>query len=257
VHIHGRKPDCPWQCTDDPAVYAEINAKIQAKCPGMIVNNTTGGGITTTMEDRLRCLDARPEIASLNLGPDMSRFTLRERPAPLPSPHEKIDVDDCLPFTYGMIDKLAEKMKKNGIKPEMELYHEGQYWVVRELIAKKLIEPPYMIQFIMGYQTSAYPTLDNVIHLARALPKESVFSVAGIGKYQWHMITMAILMGGHVRVGLEDNLYERKGEFLKSNAHAVEKVVRIAKELGRPIATPAQAREILGLPEMPTGCGHD
>jgi 3-keto-5-aminohexanoate cleavage enzyme len=247
VHIHGRDPDNLALSAEDPAVYREINARVRELCPDLIINNTTGGGPGMTMEARYRCLEALPELASLNMGPDMSRFRLPARPAPLPHPHDELIFDDCLPFTYGIIEQLATVMKERGIKPEMETYHSGQFWVGNAVIDAGLVEPPYLFQFVMGYQTSAFPTPANLVRLVDELPQQSVFFVCGIGPFQLPMTTMSILMGGHVRVGLEDNLYYRRGQKLRGNGEAVERVVRIARELNREIATPAQAREMLGL----------
>lgn len=247
VHIHGRDPSNLPMSVEDPDVYRQINALVREQCPDLIINNTTGGGPGMSMDSRYRCLEARPELASLNMGPDMSRFRLPARPDTLPHPHEELVFDDCLPFTYGIIHRLAEVMKEQGVKPEMEMYHSGQYWVSSSLIEAAAIEPPYMFQFVMGYQTSAFPTPSNIVHLVQELPSDSVFFVCGIGPHQLPMTTMSILMGGHVRVGLEDNIYYRRGQKLLGNGEAVERTVRIARELNREIATPSQAREILGL----------
>ncbi len=252
IHIHGRDPECLYKCTDDWRVYYEINKLVREKCPDIIINNTTGGDMNITMEARYRCLDAKPELASLNMGPEMVKFSMPPRQAPLPHPHDGIYYDSCTPYTYGILAKLATVMKEKGIKPEMEVYHPGQYWVSQELIKQGLIEPPYLFQFVMGYQTSSFPTPQNLIDLVRDMPNGSVFSTIGIGKYQWAMTTMGIILGGNVRVGLEDNLYMKRGQRIKNNAEAVEKIVRIARELGREIATPAQAREMLGVSPKPS-----
>lgn len=252
VHIHGRSPQNWAECTKDPEVYREINRRVREKCPEIIINNTTGGGPTTTMEDRFRCLDALPEMASLNMGPDMSRFRIGARLSPLPHPHDEQIFDECIPFTYGIIEDLARAMKERGIKPEMEIYHPGEYWPAREIIEKRLAEPPYLFQFVMGYQSSSFPTPENLLNLIRELPKGSVFSTIGIGKFQWIMTTMSILLGGNVRVGLEDNVYLSRGKKLKGNGEAVERIVRIARELNREIATPAQARAMLGVSAKPS-----
>jgi 3-keto-5-aminohexanoate cleavage enzyme len=252
VHIHGRDPDDFTNCTDDPEVYREILGKVREKCPDMILNITTGGGPTTTDEGRFAILDAGPEMATLNLGPDMERFELAARTSPLPHPREAMVVDVCLPFTYGFIDRLAAAMLEKGVKPELEIYHQGQYWVSRGLSEHGLMEPPYSYQFVMGVQTAAFPTPWNVLNLLHELPASSLFTVAGVGRFQWPMVTLGIILGGNVRVGLEDNLYERRGRKLKGNGEAVEKVVRLAEELGREIATPAQARQMLGLSATPS-----
>lgn len=249
VHIHGRDPENLPMSAESPAVYAEINARVRELCPDLIINNTTGGGPGMSMESRIRCLEASPELASLNLGPDMSRFRLPARPTPLPNAHDEIVYDDCIPFTYGFITRLAEVMKERSIKPEMETYQPGHFWVSNGLIAEGLVNPPYLFQFVMGYQTSAYPTAANLSQLVSELPADSIFFVCGVGQFQLPMTTMSILMGGHVRVGLEDNIYYSRGRKLRSNGEAVERVVRVARELNRDVATPTQARDLLGLAE--------
>jgi 3-keto-5-aminohexanoate cleavage enzyme len=252
VHIHARDPEKLWDTTLDPQVCAEVNALVRQRCPDLIINNTTGGGPTTTMEDRFRGLEARPEMASLNMGPDMSRFQIKERRAPLAHPHDALQFDVCLAFTYGIMEGLAGKIQELGIIPEMEMYHGGNYWVSQELIRKGLVMPPYVFQFVMGYQTSVFPTPENVIALIRELPPESIYFVAGIGVFQLPMTTLGLLLGGHVRVGLEDNVYYSRGRKFAGNGEAVERAVRIARELNREIATPAQAREMLGLSATPS-----
>jgi 3-keto-5-aminohexanoate cleavage enzyme len=252
VHIHGRDPANFTNCTDDPAVYREILGQVRERCPELILNITTGGGPTTTDEGRFAILDSRPEMATLNLGPDMERFELAERKPPLPHPREAVTVDMCMPFTYGFIDRLAGAMLEKGIKPELEIYQPGQYWVSRGLASRGLIKPPYSHQFVMGVQTAMYPTPWNLLSLLQELPEDSVFTVAAIGKFQWPLIAMGIILGGNVRAGLEDNLHEGRGRKLTGNGEAVEKVVRLAREFGREVATPAQARAMLDLSAIPS-----
>jgi len=252
VHVHHRSPQNWAETTMELEVALEVNARIRELCPDLIINNTTGGGPTTTMEDRYRGLEAGQELASLNMGPDMSRFRIAPRPEPLEHPHDGFLYDDCIPFTYGIISRLASIMKERGIKPEMEVYHPGQLWVTHHLVAEGLIDPPYLHQFVMGYQTSSFATPQGLLDLVRELPAESTFAVCGIGPAQLPMTTMSTLMGGHVRVGLEDNVYYSRGRKLRGNGEAVERAVRIASELNREIASPAQARELLGLSATPS-----
>ena len=251
VHVHLRDPDNNGRNIMRLDVAQETNAKIRELCPDIIINNTTGGGPETTMEERFVAVEARPELASLNLGPDMSRFVIGERGDSLPHPHPRQEFDECVPFTYGTIEKLAARMKANGVKPEMETYHSGMFWVGRELINKGLIEPPYLFQFVMGYQTSAFPTPQNLLHLIHELPPESIFFACGIGPHQLPMTTMSIIAGGHVRVGLEDNVYFSKGRKLSGNGEAVERAATIGRLLGREIASPAEARKALGISAEP------
>lgn len=248
VHVHARDPQNHTLGARHVEHWLAVNNDIRARCPDIVINNTTGGDLQMTMEDRLSCLDAKPDIASLNLTPDMSRFTLKARVAPLPHPRPATELDICLPFTYGIVEHFATEMKKRGIKPELETYHTGGAWVIRDLIERRLVEPPYLIQTVMGAQTASYPTPENVIQLLKELPEQSIWLCSGIGPFQLPLTTLALLMGGHVRVGLEDNLYFSRGRRFVDNAEAVRRAVRIAGELNRKVATPTEARQMLGLP---------
>jgi 3-keto-5-aminohexanoate cleavage enzyme len=252
VHLHARDPKNLASCARTTDIWYDLNKKVRARCPDMIINNTTGGGLDTTMEERLSCLDAGPEVASLNLVPDMSKFKIKARKPPLPHPHPAIDYDECIPFSYKLVSRFATEMKKRGIKPEMETYHTGGAWVIQDLIQQDLIEMPYWIQTVMGYQTSSFPTVGNVLSLLNELPEGSLWLCSGIGPFQLPVTTLATILGGHTRVGMEDNIYYRKGEKMKSNAQVVERTVRIAHELNREIATPAQARKMLGISAKPS-----
>jgi 3-keto-5-aminohexanoate cleavage enzyme len=252
VHVHARDPRQQTRPATDTEVWLDVNRRIRERCPDIIINNTTGGGPGMTMEERLSCLDAGPEVASLNLTPDMSRFRIRERPAPLPDPRPATVYDECIPFSYGQVAWFAREMKARGIKPELETYHTGGVWVIRDLIEQDLVVAPYWVQTVMGYQTGSLPGVDHVLHLLRDLPDGAVWLCSAIGPFQLPLTTLALLLGGHVRVGLEDNIYYRRGEKAESNAQLVARAVRIASELNRAVATPAQARAILGLPAQPS-----
>jgi 3-keto-5-aminohexanoate cleavage enzyme len=247
VHVHARNPDHlpgPARRVED---WREVNDRIRERCPDIIINNTTGGGPGMTDEERLASLEVLPDMASLNLVPDMSRFRLKERAAPLRHPRPPFEYDDCWPVSYKLVTWFATEMKRRQIKPELETYHPGGAWVIRDLMQHGLIDPPYWIQTVMGYQTSSYPTVQHVLDMLRDFPEETVWLCSGIGPFQLPMTTLALLLGGHVRVGLEDNVYYRRGELARSNAQLVERTARLARELGRDVATPEQARQILGM----------
>lgn len=252
VHVHARDPENVTAGARRTDIWLEVNAKIRERCPDIIINNTTGGDMTMTMDERLSCLDARPEIASLNLTPDMQKFRLKAREAPLPHPRAAMEYDDCVPFSYKLVGEFAREMRKRNIRPEIETYHTGGAWVIRDLVRQGLIDEPYLIQTVMGYQTSSFPTFENVLLLVRELPSNSVWLCSGIGPHQLQMTTFATLLGGHARVGLEDNIYYRRGEKATSNAQLVARTARIAGELNRDVATPAQVREMLGLSTTPS-----
>ena len=154
--------------------------------------------------------------------------------------------------SYAEVAAFAQRMKERGVKPEFEMFQPGAYWVVQDIISQGLAEKPYLVQLVMGGMTGTYPTLRNVFALADELPQPCVFEVAGLGAYQLSMTVMSILMGGHVRVGMEDNVYLSRGRKLKNNAEIVERIARIARDVNREIATPQQAREMIGISQTPS-----
>jgi 3-keto-5-aminohexanoate cleavage enzyme len=252
VHIHARNPQELTQGARETETWREVLGKVRERCPEIIINATTGAGPGMSMEERSACLAAGPEVASLNLAPDMSKFKLKERRPPLSFPRPALKIDECIPFTYGQIHQFAAEMKQRGIKPELELYHPGCAWVVNYLIANDLIAKPYWMQTVMGYQTGSFPTVENILHLLKEFPPGALWLCSAIGPFQLPLTTLATLMGGHVRVGLEDNVYYSRGRKARSNAELVERSVRIAQELNRAIATPSQARAMLGLSGQPS-----
>jgi 3-keto-5-aminohexanoate cleavage enzyme len=247
VHIHARDPKQLTQGARDTEIWRDVLQKVRSACPEIIINATTGAGPGMTMAERASCLAAGPEVASLNLAPDMSKFKLKERRAPLSFPRPALEIDECIPFTYGQIHEVAAEMKRFGVKPELELYHPGCAWVLQYLIEHGLLDKPYWVQTVMGYQTSSFPTVENVLSILKELPPDSMWLCSAIGAFQLPLTTLATLMGGHVRVGLEDNVYYSRGRKAKSNAELVQRAVRISHELNREVATPAQARQMLHL----------
>ena len=146
------------------------------------------------------------------------------------------------------IELWAKFMYENNVKPELEIYDTGMINTAKALVKEGKLKEPLHIQFVMFDGLSCMsPTPETLLYCVHNIPESWTWSVCAPGKYEMQMAAMAIIMGGHVRVGMEDNIYVEKGVLAKSNAELVEKAVRIAKELGREIATPDEAREILGL----------
>lgn len=253
VHVHARNPEKIWDAARTAEAWWEVNRAIRDRCPDIIINNSTGGSFGMEMEERLSCLDANPEIASLNLVPDMSRFKLKARPETYMHPRPEMEIDDCIPFTYGFVEHFAREIQERGIRPEIEIYATGGNGVLRDLIQTELVTPPYWVQTVMGYQACSWPSVDNVYHLVKEFPEpeNTVWLLSGMAHFQLPLTTLATLMGGHVRVGLEDNLYYKRGE-KRSNAEFVKRAVRISHELNREVASPAEARQMLGLSHEPT-----
>jgi len=254
VHVHARDPKTGYATsakrTED---FYKVNKLIRERCPDLIINNTTGAGAGFTVQERLCSLDARPELASLDVGAVPLRVKIKKRLPPLSGRDKDEEIDTFITLNYAETELYASEMKKRGIKPELEVFYPSQYWYVDNLIQKKLVDPPYLIQFVMGFAGGGiYATPWNLLQMLDELPSDALFQVIGIGPDQLPMITMGILLGGNVRVGFEDNVYYRKGELTTSNAQLVERVVRIAHELEREVATPAQAREILNISKEPS-----
>jgi 3-keto-5-aminohexanoate cleavage enzyme len=228
VHLHAR--DASGRGVADPEVFRQINEGIRARCPLVIQDTTGDAGIA--VEQRILALDTAPEMASLNMGTVVFFVGGRE-----------VDFVN----RRSEIEAFARAMLERGIKPEMEVYSPAMFGEVDNLISKKLLRQPYYVNFVMGVGgMGGYPgTPRNLITMAGHLPAGAKFNVSGIGRAQLPLSAMAIIMGGHARVGLEDNIYYRRGELASSNAQLVERVVRLAGELGREVASPDEAREIL------------
>ncbi len=252
VHIHARNPNQLYDATGDPEVFHKVFKMIRERCPDIIINASTGGGLGMTDDEKMACLEAQPEVASLNLAPEIYKFKFKAREEPLKHPKPAGEAQGLVHVTFDSIAMYAERMKKKGIKPELEFYNSSNFFAMQDLIQRGLIEPVYLTQFVMGSQSACFPTPENMINLVRELPHQSLFTMIGTGGYQLPMNVMGILLGGHVRVGMEDNVYYKRGQLLKTNKEAVDRIVRIAEELNRPIATPAQAREMMGLSQTPT-----
>jgi 3-keto-5-aminohexanoate cleavage enzyme len=153
-------------------------------------------------------------------------------------------------------EKVAKDLLKKGIKPEVELYNNSDMDDLEYLIDRGVLSKPYYVTFVLGMhrvnnQASRYSP-KHLMHLVDLLPANSMFSAMGIGKIEFEATTLSLLLGGNARVGFEDNIYVEKGKLAESNAQLVAKIVRIAKELGREIASPKEARQMLGIPELQT-----
>ncbi len=225
VHVHAR--DAEGNPTQDIDVYKEIKEKVEAKCP-IIFQPSTGGAVWHTPEQRLQPVDLKPEMATLscgtcNFGPDV--FMNSEE----------------------YIEKFAVKMQEMGVKPEIEVFERGMIENAKRLVKKGLVKAPLHVDFVLGVPGACPGNPEDLMFMVNQIPQDWTWTVAGIGRTETPLAVMAIIMGGHVRVGFEDNVYYSKGRLAKSNAEFVERIVRLAKEIGREVATPDEARAILGL----------
>lgn len=193
-----------------------------------IIQTSTGGASWMTAEERLQPVELRPEMATLTTG--TVNFG-----------------DDIFSNPMSKVEIFAKAMVEQGVKPEIEAFEVGMINNALQLVKKGVLQLPLHFDFVMGVPGGIPGDPRHLLHLVESLPHRCTWTVAGIGRCELPLATMAILMGGHVRVGFEDNVYYKKGVVADSNAQLVERVARIAGELGREIATPDQTREILGL----------
>ncbi|QUH19139.1 3-keto-5-aminohexanoate cleavage protein [Alkaliphilus sp. B6464] len=223
VHIHARdKEGNPTQSYD---VYKEIKEKIESKC-NIIFQPSTGGAVWHGPDERLQPVELKPEMATLSAG------TCNFGP-------------DVFMNSQEYMEKFAIRMKELGVKPEIEVFERGMIENAKGLVKKGLVGTPLHFDFVLGVPGACPATAEDLMYMVKSIPEGSTWTVAGIGRHELPLATMGILLGGHVRVGFEDNVYYGRGQLAESNAQLVERVVRIAKELGREIATPDEAREIL------------
>lgn len=230
IHLHVREDD--GSPTQSYYRFKACIEEIYKYCPSeLIVQPSTGGATGMTSEERLQPLRLNPEMATLDCGTC------------------NFGGDEIFVNTENMIIEFADQMMKRGVKPEVEVFDKGMIDMAKRLNAKGLIPGPMHFNLVLGVNGGISAEPRDLIFMAESLPLDSTYTVTGIGRAAFPMAAMAILMGAHVRIGFEDNVYLARGLKAKSNGELVEKVIRIAKELGRDIATPQQAREILGLPK--------
>ncbi len=224
VHVHCRNDD--GSNTHSVTRFKEAYDAVRANSD-LIVQFSTGGAIGMTPEERASVLQLKPEMATLSCG--SVNFG-----------------DDIFENSFPIMRGILAKMKEYGVKPELEIFDKGHIANARRLEKEGLLKFPQHVDFVLGVPGGMEATVSDLCDLVDALPAGCTWSVAGVGRQQLPLAMVAIAMGGHVRVGLEDNLYYSKGR-LARNEELVARVARISEEAGRPVATPDQARGILGL----------
>jgi 3-keto-5-aminohexanoate cleavage enzyme len=227
IHLHVRYDD--GTPTQDKERFKAIIDAIRKEIPDVILQPSTGGAVGMTNDERLQPTELNPEMATLDCG------TLN------------FGGDEIFENTENTIKYFGQRMIERGIKPELEVFDKSMIDMALRLHKKGFINKPMHFDFVMGVNGGISGELRDFVFLRGSIPADATYTVAGIGRYEFPLAMAAIIDGGHVRVGFEDNVYLSKGVLAKSNGELVAKVVRMAKELGREIATPAEAREILGL----------
>ena len=190
-------------------------------------------------------------IGISGLRPSAHSMAPEKRKPPLAGRDEDTVLEVILPFTFSSTEIFAQQMTERGIKPEIEVFHNGDFWQVDNLVEKGLLKKPYYHQFVMGFQKGAPATPKHLCDMVEMMPPDSIYSVIGVGLAQIPMIAMGIILGGNIRVGMEDCLWHSKGRLYASNGEQVERAANIVRTLGREVATPAEAREMLGISTTP------
>jgi len=240
VHIHARTaeggPD--WGVETFAEIFGEVRERTD-----VIINFSTGA-IGIAPEERIAHIrDLRPEMAALNMG-SMNYAIYSEK-------KKAFYHDHVFANPFHDIQFFLETMKSAGVRPEMECFDAGHIGNTRPLIDMGVLDAPYQFSLIMGVLGGIPGTTRHLVDQVDSLPPGSHWQVIGIGLNQWPLVASALALGGNVRVGLEDNFYVEEGKMAKSNGDLVEKACRLAHDLGRDVATPSEARALLGLESTP------
>ncbi len=227
IHLHVRWDD--GTPTQDKNRFKLMMDAIKEVCPDVIIQPSTGGAVGMSNDERLQPTELNPEMATLDCG------TLN------------FGGDDVFMNTENTIKYFGERMIERGIKPELEVFDKSMIDMALRLQKKGFIKTPMHFDFVMGVNGGISGYLRDFVFMRGSIPADATYTVAGVGRFEFPLAMAAIIDGGHVRVGFEDNVAISKGVLAKSNGEMVAKVVRMAKELGREVATPAEARAILGL----------
>jgi uncharacterized protein (DUF849 family) len=255
AHLHVRDPQT-GQPKADQAIFREVVTEVKRRCD-IVICATTGGSLGDTVENRARVVSTlKPELASLNAGSMnfglfhvISKFADKWK-YDWEKSYLSGTEDFIFPNTFYTMRKFTELMSQNGTKPEFEIYDLGMINNLAYLIDTGKIKTPVYLQFVLGILGGIPASVDNLVYLVQTAQRQIgdfEWSVCAAGRTQFAMTTHALLMGGHARVGLEDNLYLEKGVLATSSGEQVAKIRRIAAELGVETATSAEARQILGL----------
>ncbi|HEX7954609.1 MAG TPA: 3-keto-5-aminohexanoate cleavage protein [Burkholderiales bacterium] len=255
VHLHAREPK-DGRPTQDPKMFMQFLPKIKA-ASDVVINLTTGGAPTMSIEDRLQpALQLKPEVASLNMG--SMNFGLYEMIPRVKQwkhdwekPYLEGSDDRIFKNTFKDIAHILQSCSDNDTRFEIECYDIGHLYTAAHFLERGLVKPPLFIQSVFGIRGGIGPHPEDVLHMRRTADRlfgdQYQWSVLGGGRNQMYIATQSAVMGGNVRVGLEDSLWIGKGQLAKTNADQVAKIRRIIEEVGLEIATPDDARRILKL----------
>ena len=253
LHLHAREAGTgrPTQSIDE---YNKFLPVIRDGCNG-IINITTGAGLGMTMDQRLAAANHfKPEIASMNMGSFNFNISGAAKRGSFnhdwEKPYLEMTTDFILSNTFAQIERALTELSDHGTRFEFECYDVGHLYNLAHFVDRGMIKPPFFVQSIFGILGGIGPDPENLMHMKttadRLFGNEYYLSVLAAGRHQFPLVTMGAILGGNVRVGLEDNLYLSKGQLAPSNAAMVAKIRRILEELSLNIATPDEARAMLG-----------
>ena len=256
LHLHARNPE-DGSPTPDPDVFMAFLPRIKQQSDA-VINITTGGGMGMSLDERLAApRRASPEMTSLNMGSmNFGIYPMLERYGSFKYDWERKHLEGSRDFIFRNTFKDIEYIMKelgegHGVKFEFECYDVGHLYNLAHFVDRGLVKPPLFVQTIFGILGGIGADHENLMHMRRIANKlfgaDYHWSILAAGKHQMSFVTMGAMMGGNVRVGLEDSLYVARGELAKSNADQVAKVRRIVEDLSLEVATPAEARAMLGL----------
>jgi uncharacterized protein (DUF849 family) len=255
VHLHARDPET-GRPSPDPEIFARFLPEIAARS-NVVINITTGGGHGMTVEERTRAgRTFEPELCSLNMGSmNFGLFPMADRIREFKHEWEPAYLEMTRDFifrnTYKDVEWILSEVGSSGTRFEFECYDVGHLYNLAHFLDRGLVRPPLFVQTIFGILGGIGPEPENLMHMHAVADKlfgdEYVWSILGAGRHQTGLVTMGAILGGSVRVGMEDSIYLEKGRLAASNAEQVAKIVRILRELSLEIATPDEARALLGL----------
>ncbi len=225
VHVHGRRDD--GTPTQDRETFGKILAGIRRRCD-VLVQFSTGGAVGMSVEERVAGLTLRPDMATLTTG--TVNFG-----------------EDVFMNSLPMIRQIAAQLQALEVRPEIEIFDTGMVDTALRLLKEGRLSAPLHFDFVLGMPGGMSARQESLDFLVAMLPEGSTWSVAGIGRHELPLAALAIARGGHVRVGLEDNIYLSKGVLARGSYELVEAVASMAQEAGRPLATPAQAAALLNI----------
>jgi uncharacterized protein (DUF849 family) len=256
LHLHARDPK-DGRPTPSPAVFMQFLPRIKQSCDA-VINITTGGGHGMTLEERTAAaFSAKPELASFNMGSmNFGLYPILEKMTKFKYEWERVHLENTRDFIFRNTFKDMERLLKElgegcGTRFEFECYDIGHLYSLAHFVDRGLVTPPFFVQTIFGILGGIGADTENLVHMKRIADKlfgeDYHWSVLAAGRHQMSFVTQSAIMGGHVRVGLEDSLYLGKGQLAKSNAEQVAKIRRIVEELSLDVATPTEARAMLKL----------